>query len=71
MAFTQNVMTCQAAADAGLTLGEMHNGAPQPDCIAIVCTNDATGDVVWHSHDSATIDPATRLNPSVPAKDYR
>lgn len=71
MTATQHVMTCPHAVTAGLDLGEMHEGTPDPGCIVIVCTEDSSGNVLWHSHDAATLDPATRLNPDVPAKDYR
>lgn len=71
MSFTQHVMTCPAAVTAGLDVSKIHPGGTDPTCVVIVCTDDTSGAVVWHSHDVNTIDPASRLNPSVTAKDWR
>lgn len=70
MAYTQHVMTCQAAADLGVPVDELHSGGPLADCVAILCT-DAASTLQWHSHAPASIDPAVRINPDVPAQDWR
>lgn len=48
------------------------NYTPTPDTVVIVCQDDQTGEVAWVSYAEGSEQPATeRLNPDVPAEDYR
>lgn len=71
MAWTQYVMACTVAAQAGAgTEGAHPAGILATDCTAIVCA-DETGRVAWVSHAPSAVDPATRINPTIPADDRR
>lgn len=65
MAWTQHVMTVTQARAAGVDTG----GRPDTD-VAVVCSDDG-GAVAWVSYATSDVDPATRVNPSVPAQDWR
>lgn len=45
--------------------------APNPTTVVIVGRDDVTGAVAWVSYDEASTPVAERLNPSVPAQDWR
>jgi hypothetical protein len=75
MTFQQQINDCPAHA---------RTGEPGYACTVIFCYADddvldhetgqviqPAGTLVWESHDDATIDPAERMNPDVPAYDYR
>lgn len=68
MAWTQHILPCVEATALGAP--EFLDGHDVTICIAIVCS-DENGSVCWSSHAPAVIDPATRINADVPAKDYR
>lgn len=69
MAWKQYVQTCeQAVASGGLPVDDGHD---TKSCLAITCADDQDGRVAWTSHAPASIDAATRINPDVPAEDWR
>jgi hypothetical protein len=50
---------------------QVHVCTVHEECNNIICVNDDSGEVVWESHDHTSVDPAERINPDVPADDYR
>lgn len=65
---TQHVMSHADWIDAG-------GWAPainvDPVDVVIACVDDDTGEVIWASWDAPDVDPATRINPDLPAVDHR
>ena len=66
MAWRHLVVTCEDAVALGLVED------PHEACSVIVCEDDATGDVAWHSHAPTEVLVEARLNPDYPeAEDWR
>lgn len=68
---TQHVLTWAQYREAGGDPPDPNGYEPTDDTVVIVCTDDTTGAVQWVSYAENDIDPAERLNPDVPALDYR
>ena len=71
MDYKQHILACPDAARCGVDVADMHGGRPDPGCTVILCERISDGVIVWHSHAPATEAPEGRLNPSVPAEDWR
>lgn len=67
MSYTQHVMTLADARRAGIAVSE-----ERPDAdIAIICERDADSAVMWVSYAPPDQPAAERLNPTIPAIDWR
>lgn len=67
--WTQHILACAVAHERGIVEGRRAqcdaSGIPRADCTAIACVGPA-GEIAWVSHAHADIDPASRVNPSIP-----
>lgn len=66
----QHIMTHAQWIEAGGWEPTIPGGA-QPDWVVIVGVDTATGEAKWASWERPDVDPATRLNPDLPAVDFR
>lgn len=72
MAWTQHILTIDQYLAAGGEPPDPEGFTPGEDTVVIVCLHDTTGKVAWVSYANEADQPAAeRLNPDLPAEDYR